>query len=86
MPVKTEKAEYYVVKKDDTLTKIAKKYGTTVQQLVQLNKVKNPDLILIGQKLRVKCRRPPIVQKSRGIDDIFLLVNNPAMVKERRGC
>ncbi|WP_339174428.1 LysM domain-containing protein [Anoxybacillus sp. FSL W8-1294] len=54
MPVKTEKVEYYIVKKGDALTKIAKKYGTTVQNLVKLNNIKNPDLIRVGQKLRVK--------------------------------
>lgn len=54
VPVKTEKVEYYIVKKGDALTKIAKKYGTTVQNLVKLNNIKNPDLIRVGQKLRVK--------------------------------
>ena len=51
---KEPKKEYYVVKKGDTLTKIAKKYKTTVKQLVKWNNIKNPNLIKIGQKLRVK--------------------------------
>lgn len=46
--------EYYIVKKGDNLTKIAKKYKTTVKQLVAWNKIKNPNLIRVGQKLRVK--------------------------------
>lgn len=50
----TPKAEYYVVKKGDTLTKIAKKYKTTVKKLVALNKIKNPNVIKVGQKIRVK--------------------------------
>lgn len=50
----TTKATYYKVKKGDTLTKIAKKYKTTVKQLVSWNKIKNPNLIKVGQKLRVK--------------------------------
>ncbi|WP_435622252.1 LysM peptidoglycan-binding domain-containing protein [Anoxybacillus eryuanensis] len=54
MPFKTEKVEHYIVKKGDALTKIAKKYGTTVQNLVKLSNIKNPDLIRVGQKLRVK--------------------------------
>lgn len=45
---------YYVVKKGDTLTKIAKKYKTTVNNLVKLNNLKNPNLLKVGQKLRVK--------------------------------
>lgn len=46
--------EYYTVKKGDNLTKIAKKYGTTVNQLVAWNGIKNKNLIYAGQKLRVK--------------------------------
>lgn len=59
-PKKTAKAEqakreYYVVKAGDTLSYIAKKYKTTVMKLVYLNnKIKNPDVIYIGQKIRVK--------------------------------
>lgn len=45
---------YYVVKKGDTLTSIAKKYKTSVDKLVKLNKIKNANLIKVGQKLRVK--------------------------------
>lgn len=48
------KAEYYTVQKNDNLTKIAKKYGTTVNQLVAWNNIANPNLIYTGQKLRVK--------------------------------
>ena len=46
--------EYYTVKKGDNLTKIAKKYNTTVDELVKLNNLDNPNLIYPGQKLRVK--------------------------------
>lgn len=45
---------YYTVQKGDNLTKIAKKYGTTVNQLVAWNNIANPNLIYAGQKLRVK--------------------------------
>lgn len=41
----------YVVKAGDTLTGIAKQFKTTVNDLVKLNKIKNPDLIRIGQKI-----------------------------------
>lgn len=50
----TPKVEYYTVQKGDNLTKIAKKYGTTVNQLVKWNNIKNANIIYAGQKLRVK--------------------------------
>ena len=45
---------YYTVVSGDNLTKIANKYGTTVNQLVAWNNISNPNLIYPGQKLRVK--------------------------------
>lgn len=47
-------AVYYTVKKGDTLSGIAKKYNTTTEKLVELNKISNPNRIYAGQKLRVK--------------------------------
>ncbi|MED3785513.1 LysM peptidoglycan-binding domain-containing protein [Geobacillus stearothermophilus] len=44
----------YTVQKGDTLEKIAKKFNTTVAALQKLNNIKNPNLIRVGQKLRVK--------------------------------
>ena len=46
--------QYYTVQSGDNLTKIAKKYGTTVAQIQSWNKIQNANLIYPGQKLRVK--------------------------------
>ena len=45
---------YYIIKSGDNLSSIAKKHGTTVNQLVQWNNIKNPNLIYPNQKIRVK--------------------------------
>ncbi|HIT36929.1 MAG TPA: LysM peptidoglycan-binding domain-containing protein [Candidatus Onthousia faecipullorum] len=45
---------YYTVVTGDNLTKIANRYGTTVNRLVAWNNISNPNLIYPGQKLRVK--------------------------------
>lgn len=45
---------YYVVKRGDTLSAIASKFGTTYQHLSQLNNIANPNKIYAGQKLRIK--------------------------------
>lgn len=47
-------ASYYTVKSGDNLSKIAKRFGTSVNQLVSLNNIKNPNLIYPGQKIRVR--------------------------------
>ena len=46
--------EYCTVKKGDTLSGIAKKYNTTVHQLVQNNGITNPNKIYVGQRLKVR--------------------------------
>jgi len=43
----------YTVVKGDNLTRIAAKYGTTVAKLVELNGIKNANLIQIGQVLKL---------------------------------
>ena len=43
----------YIVKSGDTLSEIALRYGTTVNRLVSLNGIKNPNLIYPGQVLRI---------------------------------
>lgn len=44
----------YTVKSGDTLSGIAAKHKTTVAKLVALNKIKDPDRISVGQKLKLK--------------------------------
>lgn len=43
----------YTVVKGDTLSEVAQKYGTTVDTLVQLNGIKDPNLIVVGQVLKL---------------------------------
>ena len=45
---------YHIVKRGETLTSIAKQYGTTVGMLKLLNIFKNPNLIYVGQKIRIR--------------------------------
>ncbi len=53
-PAKPKKAaNTYTVVKGDTLTKIAKAHGSTVAELVKLNKIKDKNKISIGQVLKV---------------------------------
>lgn len=57
--MKQKKAEqaamkYHKVKQGDTLSGIAKKYGTTVKKLCQLNGIKETKILQIGMKIRVR--------------------------------
>lgn len=44
----------YIVKPGDTLSKIARQYGTTYQKIARDNQIANPNLIRVGQKLVIR--------------------------------
>lgn len=47
-------AKYYVVRSGDTLSAIARRNGTTVKALCQLNGIKETTILQIGRKLRIR--------------------------------
>ena len=57
--IKQQRAEqaamkYHKVRQGDTLSGIARKYGTTVRTLCRLNNIKETKILQIGQKIRVR--------------------------------
>ena len=48
-----ENTNVYTVKNGDTLSSIANKYGTTYQELARINNISNPNLIYVGQEIKV---------------------------------
>lgn len=52
-PAAPAKPKTYTVKRGDTLTKIAKANKTTVKALQELNKIKNANLIKVGQVIKL---------------------------------
>lgn len=58
-PPPADGAATYTVRAGDTLGAIAGRLGVTVQALATLNGLANPDLIRVGQSLRVPAADPP---------------------------
>ena len=54
----------YTVKSGDTLGEIAQTYGTTVKALQELNGIKNPNLIYVGQKIKINGTKAAAPKKS----------------------
>lgn len=44
----------YRIQSGDTLSRIARRHGTTVDALAKANNIKNPDLIIAGRTLRIQ--------------------------------
>ena len=53
LAAKNKKTITYTVKKGDTLSAIAQKYGTTVKAIAAENKISDVNLIRVGQKLKI---------------------------------
>lgn len=54
----------YTVKKGDTLSQIAAKYGTTYQAIAANNGIKNPNAIRVGQKIKIPASTAPAALKK----------------------
>lgn len=52
-PITTDTVIYHTVVKGETLTKIANAYGTTVASIVRENGIMNPNVISVGQILKI---------------------------------
>jgi LysM repeat protein len=78
-----EKPKTYIVKKGDTLSKIASMFGTTYQELARINNISNPSLITVGQVIKlveeVKPKEPIVeTPKEPIIEPIIEPVEEPA--------
>jgi LysM repeat protein len=61
---KTTGPSYAIVRAGDTLGKVAKRNGTTSATLIKLNKLKNPSVLQLGQKLRLPDKAPAAMAKT----------------------
>lgn len=60
----TQGVTVYTVKKGDTLSQIAAKYGTTYQAIAAYNGIKNPNAIRVGQKIKIPASTAPAALKK----------------------
>lgn len=65
---------YYTVQRGDTLSEIASKYGTTVQEIASINNIQNPNLIYPGESLRILTNSTISGNEERGTGDIIYTV------------
>ncbi len=64
----------YTVQRGDTLDSIARRFGTTVQEIVDINNISNPNLIFPGQVLRILTNSTLNGSETRGTGDIVYTV------------
>jgi len=80
-PIPTADSFIYEVQKGDTLTRIAKKFNTTIELILRSNNLKDPGL-KIGRKLKItKAKFNIIIDKSQ---NILTLKNGQDIVKTYR--
>lgn len=64
----------YTIKRGETLWEIARKYGTTVQEVANINNIQNPNLIFPGQTIRILTNTTVRGEETRGTGDIIYTV------------
>lgn len=56
LPKKRASLTIYAVQHGDTLWKIAKKYASTIEDLIKINNIEDPDVVKVGHKLIIPGR------------------------------
>ena len=64
----------YTVQRGDTLSEIARMFGTTVQEIAQINNIANPNLIFPGQVLKILTNSTINASETRGAGSITYTV------------
>ncbi len=65
---------FYTIQRGDTLSEIANRYGTTVQELVDINGIANPNLIYPGETIRIATNSTIHGSETRGTGNIIYTV------------
>lgn len=65
---------YYTVKRGDNLSEIASRYGTTVQEIAQINGIQNVNLIYPGQVLRITTNSNVTGSESNGAGKTYYTI------------
>ncbi|WP_419823916.1 LysM peptidoglycan-binding domain-containing protein [Anoxybacterium hadale] len=72
-------ADDYTVKSGDKLWKIARDQNVSIQTLIDLNQIKNPNLILPGQILKTKAAAEPIKSATATVESPAATVESPGI-------
>ncbi len=76
-------AGFYRVKRGDTLVGIALEHGVGWRELAQWNQIANPNLIDVGQMLRVREPKPEITAQSNQLAQSEPISSGPSSMKIR---
>ncbi len=81
-PAPQERVEY-VVQPGDSLSKIAVKFGTTVDALMFLNNLDDSNKVKLGQKLVVKDKLPDVIYAKVSSNILNLMQSSPLLTSEK---
>ena len=72
----------YTIQSGDALWEIARRYGTTVQEIASINNIQNPNLIYPGETIRILTNSTTSGEETRGTGDIIYTVQRGNTLSE----
>ncbi len=85
MAIPAQADTIHVVQRGETLYSIARRYGVSVQAIVNANGIRNPNLIYVGQRLRIPTGAPPPPSGTGNITYVVQRGDTLAAVAWRHG-
>lgn len=70
--------KYYIVQAGDTLSSIAARFGTTVASLISINNIANPNLIYVGETLKIYTNKT-ISNKITSFSKTYVVVSGDTL-------
>ena len=81
---KNNQSKYHEIKKGDNLTEIAKKYNLTLNQLIEINNIDNPDIVQLGTKLNLTLKESIFTEKDTPIIEPKDQIGIETIMKENK--
>ncbi len=74
----------YIVKSGDNLWRISLKFNTDIKELIELNNIKNPNIIHIGQKIRISSKVFDYNIKIKGKTEDYNKINKKISAQNKK--
>lgn len=73
--INTRPSYAYTVRRGDTLSNLAKRHKVSLSQLIRVNRVKNPNLIYVGQRLIIPKTQAKTNSSQKSLTNVWVKIS-----------